>query len=275
MLTKLLETARWMIMIPLLRRSLVRGAFGVSGFGAAWVLSNALAVVVGAVLILSGCATPSSERLQEFAELPKDTELSQHNDSCTLHISEVAPETLKDMFRTSQVSRRFTVFWLSVDATGANPIEFRRSRIVLDTGQTRNYPVGPGRLSYLCRSNASMALLAAAVVVPVAGPAIATVGSGTYVAVNMTGIAATAHTAGESASNRERAQESRLGSMPEEAILEPGQGLKGFVFFEFPRESIAMWPDCYVCLPLRIGEEWKTFELRDIPRFEAVFNKEK
>ena len=233
-----------------------------------------LCVSLGIGFLCAGCATPSAERIQVFAELPKDTELIQRNDSCTLHISEVASKTLEDMFRTAKIAKRFTVLWLSIDATGENPIEFRRNRMALKTGEINNYPVGPGRLAYLCQSNASLALLAAAVVVPVAGPAIATVGSGAIVAVNMTGVAATAHTAGESASNSKRNQASRLGSMPEKVILEPGEGLKGFVFFEVPREDIASWDDCYVCLPLQIDEEWKSFELRKIPRFKAVFNKE-
>ena len=217
------------------------------------------------VALMSGCATPNRAKLTEFSTLTLQDSAVQETPQFCVEAARVGASCLKEMFRTSKINKQFTVYWLSVTAKENGIIEFDRNRIALNAAGSKNYPVGPGRVAYLSRSS-STAMLIAAVAVPVLVPIAAPV------AVNVTGVAATAHVAGTQASNVQRTQETRLGSLPDTATLQPGETLAGFVFFEVPGEGngTSMIEGEFV-----VGEQATAFSITNIPEVNPKFGKEK
>lgn len=225
--------------------------------------------------LFAGCATPNQAKLNEFSTLALPTSAVQETDQFRVEVARVGSPCLKQMFRTNKIDRQFTVCWLSVTAKESRPIAFDRNRIWLNAGGTKNYPVGPGRVAYLARSKSTGMLIAAVVVpvlVPFGGP-IATSGAyNVYAAVNVTGVAASAHVAGTEASNERRTQGTRLGSLPDAATIQAGETLAGFVFFEVPGAANTT---SVIEGELILGEQPRAFSIRNIPEVNPRFGKEK
>lgn len=226
------------------------------------------------VLLIAGCATPNQEKLNKFSTLTLNDSSVHETDTLRVEAVRVGADCLKEMFRTSKVNKQFTVCWLSVHAKGEKTIEFDRNRIALSLGNTNNYPVGPGRVAYLSKSS-STAMLIAAVAIPVLAPIGAPIavsgGTAYYAAVNVTGVAASAHVAGTEGSNTKRTQGTRLGSLPDTAVIQPGETLAGFVFFEVPaaKSDILKIEGEFL-----VGEGTMPFCVTNLPEVNPEFGKE-
>jgi len=231
---------------------------------------------MGSVVCLAGCATPNHEKLNAFSTIHLPDTAIEETDTYRVELARISSACLKEMFRTNKISKQFTVCWLVVTAVGEAPAWFERNRIALvDEEGTRHYPVGPGRVAYLSQSK-STAMLIAAVVLPALvpfGAPIATAGSyNVYAAVNLTGVAASGHVAGTEASNQQRAQGTRLGSLPDRAEILSGETLAGFIFFEIPGEEGAK---AWMSGELRIQDTPFVFSIDEIPEVNPQFEEEK
>lgn len=227
------------------------------------------------LVLTGGCATPNQAKLNEFSTLTLEDAAVHATEQVRVEVSQVATPCLKEMFRTAKVGKQFSVYWLAVQAKGDTPILFDRNKVVLRTDTIKSYPVGPGRVAYLSKSN-STALLIAAVVVPVLMPIGAPIavsgGTAYYAAVNVTGVAASAHVAGTQATNDKRTLGTRLGSLPESATINPGETLAGFIFFESPgAENVASLIEG----ELLLTDKAEIFSIGSIPQVNPKFEKEK
>jgi hypothetical protein len=221
--------------------------------------------------LISGCATPNQAKLNEFSTLTLQDSAVQETDQFRVEAARVGAACLKEMFRTPKVNKRFTVCWLSVTAKENGAIRFDRNRVALSAAGSRNYPVGPGRVAYLSKSSSTAMLIAAVVVpvlMPIGAPIAVSGGTAYYAAVNVTGVAASAHVAGTQASNDKRSQGTRLGSPPDAATIQPGETLAGFVFFEVPGEANTT---SVIEGDIVLGEQPVAFSIGNIPEVNPKF----
>ncbi len=193
-----------------------------------------LTIVLAAML--AGCATPDRRKLSQFTTLSLPGSVDLEVDGCRIETARIGKACLKELFRTNKIHKQFAVYWLSVTATDGSTVNFDRGKVALTVMGSKNYPVGPGRVAYLSRSQ-STAMLIAAIVAPVAvgGPIMAVANTAYY--VNLTAVAASGHVAATSAGNEKRAGGTRLGSLPGTASIQSGSELAGFLFFEVAGDS--------------------------------------
>jgi len=207
---------------------------------------------------LIGCATPNVDRLSTFSQAQIQETAAQKGDWFDVKASRLGAKCLKDLFGTEKVSKGFTVYWVTLAMTGSTGAELIRNQISLTAEGREYYPVAPGRVAYIAKTETSGAASLAFI-----SPVIAL-----------------AAMEGVRSANEKRNDWTGTGALPETATLQAETQVSGFLYFEvLPSKSNArtgadIVNDFQLAIPLKVGDRVDSVRLTNIPEVNPTFEKE-
>jgi len=215
-------------------------------------------VLTALALFLSGCSAPNMRNLAQFPATPDLQGEIQKGETCEVRACRLGDPCLKELFKTGKVGKSFIVYWVDLTALTDVPVQVARSRIWLNVGNIKIFPVDPGRVAYLSSAEAYPFANLAWVFWPVAMAGLDSVDS----------------------ANARRLQGTGTNALPESVTVQPGSTLSGFVYFEpplkrkGPMKNIASIGSLELTVPIKTGEKEESVSLRNIPVVNPVLKKE-